>query len=268
MYSNKYISINWLFININTITKNIKTIADIIIYNNNYNNYNNYYIISNGKIISKNTSINQLFTSHISNTHISNTHIIYIDIIERQNGGDVFSDLLNAIIQIGNFFIMLYKIIKWIGLFLYWNLNFLLWLLNDFLNPKHIMKEFVNSMSVIVIAICRIPFDILLSLFGLSVNMVGGWTQGFWGWDQSSLTQKDRDSNYFKKMNKNNSKKCYLTDTNTIPFSILLGTILCPPIGVFMDMGLTGWLNILICILLTLFFYIPGLIYALLIIYS
>ena len=98
MYSNKYISINGLFININTIPKNIKTIADIIIYNNNYNNYNNYYIISNGKIISKNTSINQLFTSHISNTHISNTHIIYIDIIERQNGGDVFSDLLNAII--------------------------------------------------------------------------------------------------------------------------------------------------------------------------
>jgi len=35
-----------------------------------------------------------------------------------------------------------------------------------------------------------------------------------------------------------------------------------------MDMGLTGWLNILICILLTLLFYIPGLVYALLIIYS
>ena len=35
--------------------------------------------------------------------------------------------------------------------------------------------------------------------------------------------------------------------------------------GVFMDMGLSGWLNILICVLLTLLYYIPGLTYALLI---
>ena len=102
----------------------------------------------------------------------------------------------------------------------------------------------------------------------LAVNTVGGWMLGLWGWDQSSLTQSDKDSNYFKKMHKNRNRKCYLTNTNTIPFSIILGTILCPPIGVFMDMGLSGWFYILICILLTLLFYFPGLIYALLIIYS
>jgi uncharacterized membrane protein YqaE (UPF0057 family) len=33
-------------------------------------------------------------------------------------------------------------------------------------------------------------------------------------------------------------------------------------------MGLTGWLNIIVCIFLTLLFYIPGLVYALLVIYS
>jgi len=38
--------------------------------------------------------------------------------------------------------------------------------------------------------------------------------------------------------------------------------------GVFMDMGTSGWLNIIICALLTLCFYLPGLCYALLIIYS
>ena len=106
------------------------------------------------------------------------------------------------------------------------------------------------------------------SLFSLSVNTIGGWMQGFWGWDQSSLTQTDKESNYFRKQNRNKGKKCYLTNTNTIPFSVVLGTILCPPIGVFMDMGISGWLNILICVLLTLLFYIPGLVYALLIIYS
>ena len=92
--------------------------------------------------------------------------------------------------------------------------------------------------------------------------------QGFWGWDQSSLTSNDMNSNYFKNINRTSGKKCYLTNSNTVPFSVILGTILCPPIGVFMDMGLTGWLNILICILLTLLFYIPGLVYALLIVYS
>ena len=163
---------------------------------------------------------------------------------------------------------MIYKAIKWLGLFLYWYLHFVLWLLTDFLNPKNFIKEFANSSIIILVSLCRIPFDILLGLFGLSINFVGGWTQGFWGWDQSSLTQKDINSNYFKKINKLGYNKCYLTNTNTIPFSIILGTVLCPPIGVFMDMGITGWFNILICALLTLCFYVPGLVYALLIIYS
>jgi uncharacterized membrane protein YqaE (UPF0057 family) len=268
MYSNKYISINGSIINCITLPKTIKTLEDIVIYykHNNKIAYNNYYIINNGKIINKNTILNNLL---ISNNHNhNNNHIIYIDIIERQHGGSAFGDIIDGIIQIGKFFMFVYKVIKWIGLFLYWYLKFTLWLLTDFLNPKNIIKEFSNTMIIMLISICRIPFDILLRLFGLSVNVVGGWVQGFWGWDQSSLTQKDRDSNYFKNIHKKGINKCYLTNTNTIPFSILLGTILCPPIGVFMDMGLTGWLNILICILLTLCLYVPGLIYALLIIYS
>jgi uncharacterized membrane protein YqaE (UPF0057 family) len=267
MYSNKYISINGYIINYNTIPNNIITLEDLVTNNkyNNKNKYNNYYILNNGKIINKYTTLQNLLISN-NNTNYNTNNIIYLDIIERQYGG--ITGLINAVIQIGKFFMMIYKIIKWLGLFLYWYLQFVLWLFTDFLNPKNIIKEFTNTMLIILVSICRIPFDILLGLFGLSVNIVGGWMQGFWGWDQSSLTQKDRESNYFKKINKNGGNKCYLTNTNTIPFSIILGTILCPPVGVFMDMGLTGWFNIIICILLTLLFYVPGLIYALLIIYS
>ena len=107
-----------------------------------------------------------------------------------------------------------------------------------------------------------------MTLLSFSVNLMGTWMQGFWGWDQSGLTKKDRESNYFQKLNKNKGKKCYLTNSNTVPFSVVLGTRVCPPRGVFMDMGLTGWLNIIVCILLTLLFYIPGLVYALLVIYA
>ena len=45
----------------------------------------------------------------------------------------------------------------------------------------------------------------------------------------------------------------------------IVATILCPPLGVFMSYGLKGILKIVICALLTLLYYFPGLIYALLI---
>jgi uncharacterized membrane protein YqaE (UPF0057 family) len=100
------------------------------------------------------------------------------------------------------------------------------------------------------------------------MNSIGGWFTTIWGWDQSNLTYNDKNSNYFKGIDRVKGKKCYLTSNNTVPFSIILGTIICPPLGVFMDLGATGWFNILICTLLTLMFYVPGLVYALLVIYS
>ena len=41
--------------------------------------------------------------------------------------------------------------------------------------------------------------------------------------------------------------------------------ILCPPAGVFMAYGFSGWLQILICCLASLFYYFPGLVYALIV---
>jgi len=163
---------------------------------------------------------------------------------------------------------MIFLALVWFAKFIIWFVQFILWLFIDLLNPLTLFTDFFNSLIALVLAICRLPFDILLALFQSIINIIGGWMQGFWGWDQSSLTERDKQSNYFKTINRIKGKKCYLTNTNTIPFSVILGTILCPPVGVFMDMGVTGWLNILICILLTLLFYIPGLVYALLIIYS
>ena len=257
--NNKYISLNGHIINFNNIPNYIETLEDIIL--NNHNILKNYYIIHNGKIIDKNTHI-KTFKNYKNN-------IINFEIIERLPGGEAgLFDLFDGIIQMAKFFFKLYDLIKWIINFIIWVVFFIIWLFTDLLNPKNFAQEFFNSLMILLVTICRLPFDILLALFTFSVNIIGGWMQGFWGWDQSSLTQLDRDSNYFHKINKINGKKCYLTNTNKVPFSIILGTILCPPIGVFMDLGVSGWLNIIICALLTLLFYIPGLTYALLIIYS
>jgi uncharacterized membrane protein YqaE (UPF0057 family) len=45
----------------------------------------------------------------------------------------------------------------------------------------------------------------------------------------------------------------------------IVAIILCPPLGVFMSYGLSGIFKILICAALSLLYYFPGLIYALLI---
>jgi uncharacterized membrane protein YqaE (UPF0057 family) len=52
-----------------------------------------------------------------------------------------------------------------------------------------------------------------------------------------------------------------------IPISVIITTIFMPPLGLFMELGFKGWLNIALCAVLTLFYYFPGLIYALIILY-
>ena len=42
--------------------------------------------------------------------------------------------------------------------------------------------------------------------------------------------------------------------------------VLCPPAAVFLANGLRGWLQIIVCCLATLFYYFPGLAYAIIVI--
>ena len=173
-----------------------------------------------------------------------------------------------SIIKIGEVFMMIGNLIIWLVKFFAWLVQFIIWFFTDLLNPVNFINDFYNSLVMIIVSLCRIPFDALMALFTFVINMIGQWMSGFWGWDMSGLNKNDKESIYFKSFNRRNGQKSYLTNSNTVPFSIILGTILCPPMGVFMDLGITGWLNILICALLTLLFYIPGLCYALLILYS
>jgi len=185
--------------------------------------------------------------------------------------GQVFlllKPIINPIIAMGNVFIFLLQMVIWFGKFIYWLIMFLIWAFTDLLNPIKLVTDFWNSIILIIVVMINTIINVSLGLAGYMVNQVGGWMQGFWGWDQSNLTYDDKNSNYFRGIDMKKGKKCYLTNNNKVPFSIILGTIICPPVGVFMDLGITGWVNILICMILTLMYYIPGLVYAFLIIYS
>ena len=58
--------------------------------------------------------------------------------------------------------------------------------------------------------------------------------------------------------------RCY-KGIGTTGYINIISTIICPPLGIFMSYGLSGWFKILICCALTLLYYVPGLIYALLV---
>jgi uncharacterized membrane protein YqaE (UPF0057 family) len=60
---------------------------------------------------------------------------------------------------------------------------------------------------------------------------------------------------------KSGKKYCF----NLLTFRMLI-TFLCPPMGVFMAYGVRGFVQIAICAVLSLLFYVPGLVYGLIVI--
>jgi uncharacterized membrane protein YqaE (UPF0057 family) len=235
------------------------------------------FYICNGKLINPKIQFSEL--KNDKSYDKSYDKLYSIECFDSLNGGEDFLDLILKPIEIifsvifkpigaiGNVFIFLLQLIIWLIKFIYWFLFFIAWLFSDLLNPVKLISDFWNSIVLIIVTIFSTVMNVFMGIAAVIINSVGGWMQGFWGWDQSGLTKNDKNSNYFKGIDRVKGKKCYLTNNNTVPFSILLGTILCPPIGVFMDLGLTGWFNILICAMLTLVFYFPGLIYALILLY-
>jgi uncharacterized membrane protein YqaE (UPF0057 family) len=229
-------------------------------------NIDDYFYIKDGKLINPNENENQ-------------NNFINLECHRKLKGGNVlkkiikvllsvFDPIVKPILSIGEFFIFVLKLLFWLIKFLIWFIQFIFWIIKDLLNPVNLVKDFFHSLMVIIYSIFNAIINIFIAMIQLGINTLGGWMQGFWGWDMSSLSKNDKNSNYFKSFDRHKGQKTYLTNTNTVPFSVILGTILCPPMGVFMDLGITGWLNIVICCLLTLLFYLPGLCYALLIIYS
>jgi uncharacterized membrane protein YqaE (UPF0057 family) len=232
--------------------------SSILEKNNEFNLNNSIILVNNNHIVHKTIYIDDIFNK-------LKVDKITIEIIPRLKGGGLV-DMFMSIIQIGKVFLILGDFIIWLIKFIAWFIFFLGWLFKFLF--VDLITDFYNSLLVIIISIFKLPFDLLAGLVAWGINSIGGWMTSIFGWDQSGLTKNDKNSNYFRSIDRLKGKKCYLTNNNTVPFSILLGTIICPPLGVFMDLGITGWFNILITIILTLMYYVPGLFYALLVIYS
>lgn len=246
---------------------------------NDINNYN-YTIL---EFIKKNTSpdnikngdsnivlINNHYIAHYNdklNNIINKLQCKYISIefMPTLKGGGIV-DIFKSILEIGKVFMFLIDLILWFVKFIIWLVQFLIWFFKFLLID--LTMDFTNSMLLILVTIFKLPFDLIGSMMAFITNTIGGWMTTFWGWDESNLTKNDKNSNYFRGIDRGKGRKCFLTNTNKVPFSILLCCILCPPLSVWMTLGFTGWFPILISCILTMCFYLPGLLYSLLVIYA
>ncbi len=147
--------------------------------------------------------------------------------------------------DVANFFTLIGDVIEWL-------FYLVIWLVTDLLNPlvwinDVILGAFVG-LKLLFAGILDGFFSLIKELFNKIFQPVA---KGVWGNEFSDHSQS----------------KCFKAPTCSVPYPILFATIILPPLGVFMELGLKGWLNILLCAVLTLIYYLPGLIYALILLY-
>ncbi len=217
-----------------------------------------------------NTEENITISEYFKDTLSVKDNKIFIRIMPLLKGGGALMEFIEAIFNIGEIFMFILKAIKYLVLFIVWFIQFIIWFISEIANPFMFIYDFLGSVKVITLTLVMAPIKFL---FFLAKKMVNGVLESvigaFWGWDKVPRDGWDfHKAKYFNEDVECRSKKCYVTTNNRIPFSIIIGTIICPPIGVFMEYGFTGWMNILICILLTAVYYFPGLVYALMILYT
>ncbi len=224
-----------------------------------------YYLTYCGKILPPNSNL------LLQKYNIYNESSIQLNF--RNKGGIGF--LIDMFVAIGSVFEMIGKGIIVLGKVVIWFAMFVWWFMQEFLNPVKLITEFFTSILNLTKFIVYGIVDIFMGLVKNIFNYVFDNTfTSIWGWDQNIDENKDRTGtkdnfgNLGKKSKQcGRDQKCYQIPNNKVPFSIIASTILLPPLGLLMEFGISSWINILICAVLTLVYYFPGLIYALVLIY-
>ena len=166
---------------------------------------------------------------------------------------NILKDISVAIVELSKGFIVGFKL-------LYWLFKVFMFAILEVLNPLNIFKDLFNSSKSLPLQIINGFIRIIVAFARFLVNKVFNPIMNkIFGWDMSN--ENDESVN-------NKDKKCYKADEGTVPMSVLISTVLLPPLGVFMRFGLNRWLDILITGGLSILYYFPGLIYGLILIYA
>jgi uncharacterized membrane protein YqaE (UPF0057 family) len=226
--------------------------------------YKKYKILINGKITNT-YNLQKLKEQQYKNTWLNNnSKHIHIEIIPKIKGGFIV-ELFAAVKNVFKFLAGIPRLLIYIGRLIAWLLQFLAYIL--LLLFRVLDKDGIIALcKYITNEILLAPFKLIFHLIKKCINSVGYMTiAAVSGAD--NVTRQDEDEPTEFHSTTGYEEKCYRTSDGLVPFSVIIATVLCPPVGVFMEYGLYGWFNILICALLTLAFYFPGLIYALILLY-
>ena len=231
-----------------------------------------YWIYSSGKKLCENDCIGHLNT---------------IDVMPKMVGGGMFDDLFDEVfdavydalmsafegtfepirspvISIINLFKKLLNILIVLVKATVWVFMLITWFIVEFANPAVLFNDFIGGLSRLTRFIMLAIADIFFAFTRTSLNMFGdSMFSGLLGWD-AKTKQNDKKKEKSKDCE---GVKCYETDYRQVPFSVVIATVLMTPLGVLMEFGVKYWVNIFVCAMLTLMFYFPGLVYALVLIY-
>lgn len=213
--------------------------------------------------------------------------------------------IINFVLSIVDLFMTLVESLQWIGKLPGWFATLIMNIVNIFfdlltiiilwLNPITMIRSIVRCILTFVKMIFLMVMDIVLQIFRIvTAAIFSSFRGGMWGLPHDPkhhikhdnrtgyLDKRDLGGYYHHHKHDNKGKnwhpedgdyteyhkyrnmRCYKSMTSEGYLNII-ATIICPPLGVFMSFGLMGMFKILVCAGLTLYYYIPGLVYALLI---
>lgn len=200
----------------------------------------------------------------------------YIHLIPKQKGGtSFFRAIYNGIISIADVFVAITN-----GLITFikgaiWFAQLIAWFFVDFLDINLLFNDLIGGVvrltRILVIGATDIFFGIMRYIVNTLFTPIFG---GVWGWENNYSNDEETKADgsngdlVEQQCGIDGNRKCFRTKEGQVPFTIIIATIFMPPLGLFMEYGLSYWINIIICMLLTVFYYLPGLIYALLMIYT
>ena len=260
------------------ITNILETISNIQNLPNTYDPLN-LIIKHNGKLLSP-----KILEIELNSRTYINSISIELKLCGGIFGGDdiidsvmsAFSPIIEPIKKISFVFVLLFKIVMVLIKIVIWTVQFIIWFLIDFCNPVNLANDFIGGILKITRLIFAVISDAIFGLAKYVFNMVlSPIFSGFWGWDnvptpeeKAAILEKAQNEMETSGTTIEGDLKVFDPPDGKVPFTVILATILMPPMGLFMEFGLSGWVNIVICAILTLGFYFPGLIYALMLIYS
>jgi uncharacterized membrane protein YqaE (UPF0057 family) len=233
----------------------------------------------NGRIASPRRDDWFLALQELARTEPGTRKVVAVDWFYPMKGG-FFIETIEAVIGIFRFLLYIPKAFIWLGRMIVWcikTLTYLLVLVSQVLSKEGIL----GLVRFVSMEILMAPFILAGTFLRRVINSFGQQTVAGWltGADNApDDNDSDRPINPDDPTDTDNlpsdpicpngdGRKCYRTPDGGVPTTVIIATVLFPPAGVFMELGLTGWIQILVCLLLTFMFYFPGLIYALIVLY-